>query len=54
MNTRWRQIQMALRDDNLARVESILDNLDALEAELAARQRAAAQPAACYYELIPE
>jgi lysophospholipase L1-like esterase len=53
-NTRWRQIQMALRDDNLARVESILDNLDALEAELAARQRAAAQPAACYYELIPE
>jgi hypothetical protein len=32
----------------------VLDGLDAIDAELAARQRAAAQPAACYYELIPE
>ncbi|MCC6859150.1 MAG: SGNH/GDSL hydrolase family protein [Bryobacterales bacterium] len=50
---RWRQLQMALQEDNLPRMASILDNLDALDDELAARQRAAAQPAACFYELIP-
>jgi lysophospholipase L1-like esterase len=52
--TRWRELQMRFRNDNLARLPSVLDNLDALDADLAARQRAAAQPAACYYELMPE
>lgn len=51
---RWRQVQMPFKDDNILRLPTVLDNLDALDAELAARQRAAAQPAACYYELIPE
>jgi hypothetical protein len=52
--TRWRELQMRFRNDNLARLPAVLDNLDALDADLAARQRAAAQPAACYYELLPE
>ncbi len=51
---RWRQLQMAFRNDNLPRVPTIIENLDALDEDLAVRQRAAAQPAACYYELIPE
>ena len=51
---RWRQVQMPYKDDNILRLPTVLDNLDAIDAELAARQRAAAQPAACYYELIPE
>jgi lysophospholipase L1-like esterase len=51
---RWRQIQMPFRNYNMPRIASIEDNLDALEAEIGARQRAAAQPAACYYELIPQ
>jgi lysophospholipase L1-like esterase len=51
---RWRQLQTALEQDNLPRLASILDNLDALDAELAVRQRAAAQPASCFYELIPQ
>jgi hypothetical protein len=51
---RWKQLQVALRDDNLSRLPAVLDGLDAMDEELAARQRAAAQPAACSYELIPE
>ena len=51
---RWRQVQMPYKDDNILRLPTVLDNLDAIDAELAARQRAAAQPAACFYELIPE
>jgi hypothetical protein len=51
---RWRQVQMQFKDDNIARLPAALDNLDAIDAELAARQRAAAQPAACFYELTPE
>lgn len=51
---RWRQLQVPLQNDSPARVAAILDNLDALEEELAARQRAAAQPGACYYELVAE
>jgi hypothetical protein len=51
---RWRQLQTTLEQDNLPRLASILDNLDALDVELAARQRAAAQPASCFYELIPQ
>lgn len=52
--TRWRQVEVPLAEDNLPRVGSILENLDALDADLEARQRATAQPAACYYELVAE
>jgi len=51
---RWREVQMAFRNDNLLRVPSILDNLDALDADIGARQKAAAQPAATFYELIAQ
>ncbi len=51
-NTRWRQVQVPLSGDSLPRMDSVIDNLDALDADLATRQRTAAQPAACYYELI--
>lgn len=51
---RWRQVQMIYQPENILRLPAVLDNLDAIEDELAARQRAAAQPAACFYELIPE
>lgn len=51
-NTRWRQIQVVFEKEPLPRVAAVLDNLDALDADLAARQRAAAQPSACFYELI--
>ena len=53
-NTRWRSIQVPLQDESLPRIASVMKSLDALTAELAGKQRAAAQPAACAYELIPE
>ena len=52
--TRWNQLQVGLRDDNLARLSAALQGLDAVEEELAAQQRSAAQPVVCTYELIPE
>jgi lysophospholipase L1-like esterase len=52
--TRWKQLQVGLHDDNLTRLAGALEGLDAVEEELAVRQRAAAQPVACSYELIPE
>jgi hypothetical protein len=52
--TRWKQLQVGLHDNNLSRLSAALEALDAVEEELAARQRAAAQPVACSYELIPE
>jgi lysophospholipase L1-like esterase len=51
---RWKQLQVAMRDDNLSRLPAVLEGLAAMDEELAARQRAAAQPAPCSYELIPE
>jgi hypothetical protein len=51
---RWKQLQVALHDDNLTRLTAVLEGMDAMDEELAARQRAAAQPVACSYELIPE
>jgi lysophospholipase L1-like esterase len=51
---RWKQLQVALHDDNLSRLPAVLEGLDAMDEELAARQRAAAQPVPCSYELIPE
>jgi len=51
---RWKQMQVPLMEDNLTRLPGALDTLDSLENEIAARQRAAAQPVPCAYELIPE
>ena len=51
---RWKQLQVALQNDNLARLPAVLEGLDAMDEELAVRQRAAAQPVACSYELTPE
>jgi len=51
---RWKQLQVALESDNLTRLPAVLEGLDGIEEELAVRQRAAAQPAAHAYELIPE
>jgi hypothetical protein len=38
----------------LTGLPAVLAGLDAIEEELAVRQRAAAQPVACAYELTPE
>jgi hypothetical protein len=51
---RWKQLQVALHDDNPSRLPAVLEGLDAVEEELTVRQRAAAQPVPCSYELIPE
>ena len=51
---RWKQLQVALHDDNLTRLPAVLEGLDAMDEELAARQREAAQPVTRSYELIPE
>ena len=51
---RWKQMQVPLMEDNLTRLPGALDTLDSLENEIAARQRAAAHPVPCAYELIPE
>lgn len=50
---RWREVQMPFGQENLSDVPKALDALDAVEAELVKRQRAAAQPRAHRYELIP-
>jgi lysophospholipase L1-like esterase len=52
-NFRWRQVQMPLQNMLPARAAAVEDNLDALDNDLAALQRATAQPAACSYELSP-
>jgi lysophospholipase L1-like esterase len=51
---RWKQMQVPLMEDNLTRLPGAIDSLDSLENEIATRQRAAAQPVPCSYELIPE
>jgi len=53
-NLRWRNLQVPMEKDGLGHLKTILENLDALDAELAVRQRAAAMPAVCSYELAPE
>jgi lysophospholipase L1-like esterase len=50
---RWRNLQVPLAADEPAALESALATLDALDAELAARQRAAAQPRPHQFELRP-
>jgi lysophospholipase L1-like esterase len=52
-NIRWRQIQVPLQSMLPGRASAVEDNLDALENDIAAIQRATAQPAACLYELTP-
>jgi hypothetical protein len=52
-NIRWRQVQVPLQNMLPARAAAVEDNLDALENDLAALQRATAQPASCLYELTP-
>lgn len=52
-NIRWRQVQVPLGSVLPARAAAVEDNLDALDNDLAAIQRATAQPAACQYELTP-
>jgi lysophospholipase L1-like esterase len=52
-NIRWRQVQLPLQNMLPARAAAVEDNLDALDNDLAALQRATAQPASCLYELIP-
>ena len=51
---RWKQLQVPLQNDHLTRLPAVLEGLDSMEDELAAQQRAAAQPIARAYELIPE
>jgi hypothetical protein len=53
-NTRWRNLQTPLEKEPLPRLATILDNLDALDADLAALQRSTAQPSDCFYELVAE
>ena len=52
-NIRWRQVQLPLQNMLPARAAAVEDNLDALDNDLAALQRATAQPAFCLYELTP-
>src|ERR1035437_7029741 len=52
-NIRWRQVQLPLQNMLPARAAAVADNLDALDNDLAAIQRATAQPASCLYELTP-
>ena len=48
---RWRQLQLPYEKDGFPRMASILTQLDALDDEIAARQRANAKPGAFFYEL---
>jgi lysophospholipase L1-like esterase len=52
-NFRWRQVQLPLQNMLPARAAAVDDNLDALDNDLAAIQRATAQPASCLYDLTP-
>ena len=52
-NARWRTIEVPLENDLLAHSASAIAALDALDAELAAKQRSAAQPLPRRYEIAP-
>jgi len=51
---RWRQVQVPLQTETSPQVQKAMEALDALEADLVQRQRAAAQPKSHRYELIPQ
>jgi hypothetical protein len=53
-NTRWRNVQTPFEKETMPRLTTILENLDALDADVAALQRSAAQPSAYFYELAAE
>ena len=50
---RWRQLQIPYEKDGLPRLASILDQMDALDQDLEARQHSAARTSSTYYELTP-
>jgi len=50
--SRWRDFQVPLHDDAPEHLQSALDALDALEADLIAAQQKAAQPRPYKYELV--
>lgn len=50
---RWRALEVPFEKDGLAAMPQALSALDALEAELVARQRALAKPVAHRFELLP-
>ncbi|MBI5087031.1 MAG: DUF1080 domain-containing protein [Acidobacteria bacterium] len=50
---RWRVVEVPLANDNASKTAAAIDALDALDAELDAKVRAAAQPKSRAYELIP-
>jgi hypothetical protein len=51
---RWRDVQVALKDNKLATEPAAVAALDKLEEELVQQQRAAAQPKTRHFELAPE
>ncbi|MGE5327026.1 MAG: GDSL-type esterase/lipase family protein [Deltaproteobacteria bacterium] len=51
---RWRQLQVPLADNPLPHLQEAEDQIDRLEDEVIAQQRAAAQPVPRHYELIPQ
>ena len=53
-NTKWRNLQVPFEKDSFTRTRAAVEALDALEAEIAAQQRAAAVPRARRFELLPE
>ena len=50
----WRQVQVPFQDDKSPNIAKALEAMNALEAEVIAEQRAAAQPKPHRYELTPE
>jgi hypothetical protein len=51
---RWRDVQITLKDYQLAGEQAAVVALDKLEDQLVQQQRAAAQPKLRHYELAPE
>ena len=50
---RWRVLQVPLADSGIQNLDNTMRNLDSVEAEVVARQRAAAQPRPHVYQVIP-
>jgi len=49
---RWRELQVVLGQEKLPHLQQAIEALDAVEADLVAQQRQAAQPKSCRYELV--
>jgi lysophospholipase L1-like esterase len=52
--TRWRELQVPLAQQSLPHLSQAIEALDALEADLVAQQRQAAQPKQHRWELLPQ